>query len=176
MLNCGICSICLTFLIQDHLSCCSTLLCSCFTFFWSWNNQKCFNAIIGQKGITVTSMARFNLERSFEVVISRTRNVNSAKNETKKVEKSQTSLNKGTTYSPWNSSRFQFIRNGHIIGPNVKLPLTQSKYSTQNRSRMNSNPHGQLNWGSLAFDKVDGFDHMLTKFNTTIGMIVSGHR
>jgi len=45
---------------------------------------------------------------------------------------------------PSDSSRFHVIRQSHVVRPDIKLPLTQSKNSAQNWSTVDSDSHIQI--------------------------------
>lgn len=43
--------------------------------------------------------------------------------------------------SPWYTASLQHVGNAHIPGPDVKLPLLQPQNATQDRARVDPNPH-----------------------------------
>lgn len=44
-------------------------------------------------------------------------------------------------HSPWYTTGFQHIGDAHIPGPDIKLPFLQPQNSTQNRTRVDPDPH-----------------------------------
>lgn len=43
--------------------------------------------------------------------------------------------------SPWYAPSLQHVGNAHIPGPDVKLPFLQAQHPTQDRARVDPDPH-----------------------------------
>lgn len=47
----------------------------------------------------------------------------------------------GSHHSPWYSPSLQHVGNAHIPGPDVKLPFLKAQHPTQDRARVDPDPH-----------------------------------
>lgn len=57
--------------------------------------------------------------------------------------------------TPWYAAGLQHVGNPHVPGPDVKLPFLQAQHSTQDRPRVDADPHFHAKVQLLAHEPGD---------------------